>query len=67
MGKWMDGWETRRRRSPRLNENFDWCIIRLGFALIIHGGVVEATYLRGVKIYEQGQFAANAIGALLTR
>jgi len=29
-------------------------------------GVVEATYVRGVKIYEQGQFAANATGALLT-
>ena len=25
-GKWMDGWETRRRRS----EGHDWCIIRLG-------------------------------------
>ena len=25
-GKWMDGWETRRRRS----EGYDWCIIRLG-------------------------------------
>lgn len=25
-GKWMDGWETRRRRSP----GHDWCIIRFG-------------------------------------
>ena len=25
-GKWMDGWETRRRRSP----GHDWCLIRLG-------------------------------------
>ncbi len=25
-GKWMDGWETRRRRS----EGHDWCIVRLG-------------------------------------
>ena len=25
-GKWMDGWESRRRRTP----GFDWCIIRLG-------------------------------------
>jgi allantoicase len=25
-GKWMDGWETRRKRSP----GHDWCIIRLG-------------------------------------
>ena len=25
-GKWMDGWETRRRRTP----GFDWCLIKLG-------------------------------------
>jgi allantoicase len=25
-GKWMDGWETRRKRTP----GYDWCIIRLG-------------------------------------
>lgn len=29
-------------------------------------GVVEATYVRGVKVYGQGQLAANATGALLT-
>jgi allantoicase len=29
LGKWMDGWETRRRRSPRLDENYDWCLIQL--------------------------------------
>ncbi|MGI9570448.1 MAG: allantoicase, partial [Desulfobulbia bacterium] len=26
-GKWMDGWESRRRRSP----GHDWCIIKLGY------------------------------------
>ena len=25
-GKWMDGWETRRRRTP----GYDWCIVQLG-------------------------------------
>lgn len=30
-------------------------------------GVVEAAYLRGVKIYEQGSFAENATGRLLTK
>src|ERR1700679_1056268 len=25
-GKWMDGWETRRKRVP----GYDWCIIKLG-------------------------------------
>jgi allantoicase len=31
VGKWMDGWETRRSRSP----GFDWCIIRLGLPGIV--------------------------------
>ena len=30
-------------------------------------GVVEATYVRGTKVYERGQFAANATGTLLTK
>ena len=25
-GKWMDGWETRRRRAP----GHDWCVVELG-------------------------------------
>lgn len=47
LGKWMDGWETRRRRSPRLDETFDWCIIRLGLSGIIHGIVVDTSFFRG--------------------
>ncbi len=47
LGKWMDGWETRRRRSPRLDEAFDWCIIRLGLAGVIHGVVVDTAFFRG--------------------
>ncbi len=47
LGKWMDGWETRRRRSPRLDETFDWCIIRLGVAGIIRGVVVDTSFFRG--------------------
>lgn len=42
-GKWMDGWETRRRRTP----GFDWCIIRLGLPGIIRGVVVDTSYFRG--------------------
>ncbi|MBA2493401.1 MAG: allantoinase AllB [Acidobacteria bacterium] len=30
-------------------------------------GVVEATYLRGAKVFEQGRFAENAVGVLLTK
>ena len=25
-GKWMDGWESRRRRT----EGHDWCVVKLG-------------------------------------
>jgi allantoicase len=42
-GKWMDGWETRRRRTP----GHDWCIIRLGLPGIIRGAIVETSFFRG--------------------
>jgi allantoicase len=42
-GKWMDGWESRRRRTP----GFDWCIIRLGLPGIIRGVIVDTSFFRG--------------------
>ena len=42
-GKWMDGWESRRRRTP----GFDWCIIRLGLPGIVRGVVVDTSFFRG--------------------
>ena len=42
-GKWMDGWETRRRREP----GQDWCIVRLGLPGVIRGVDVDTTYFRG--------------------
>ena len=42
-GKWMDGWESRRRRTP----GFDWCIIRLGLPGLVRGVVVDTSYFRG--------------------
>jgi allantoicase len=42
-GKWMDGWETRRRRTP----GFDWCLIRLGLPGIVRGVVVDTSFFRG--------------------
>ena len=47
LGKWMDGWETQRRRSPRLDETFDWCVIRLGMPGEIKGVVVDTAFFRG--------------------
>src|SRR5918998_5182041 len=42
-GKWMDGWETRRRRTP----GYDWCIIRLGIPGLVRGVVVDTSFFRG--------------------
>lgn len=43
VGKWMDGWETRRRRQP----GHDWCLIRLGLPGIPRGLVVDTSFFRG--------------------
>jgi len=43
-GKWMDGWETRRRRDAG---DHDWCIVRLGMPGLIRGIVVDTAYFRG--------------------
>jgi allantoicase len=42
-GKWMDGWETRRRRTP----GHDWCLIRLGLPGILRGVMVDTSFFRG--------------------
>jgi allantoicase len=42
-GKWMDGWETRRRREP----GYDWCIVRLGAPGIVRGVDVDTTHFKG--------------------
>jgi allantoicase len=43
VGKWMDGWETRRRRTP----GYDSCIVKLGLPGVIHGVVVDTTNFKG--------------------
>ena len=42
-GKWMDGWETRRRREP----GHDECVIRLGATGRVREVVVDTSYVRG--------------------
>lgn len=42
-GKWMDGWETRRRRTP----GFDWVIVRLGAPGIVRGIVIDTSFFTG--------------------
>lgn len=42
-GKWMDGWESRRKRTA----GHDFAIIRLGARGVVHGVVVDTSYFRG--------------------
>ncbi len=42
-GKWMDGWESQRRRT----EGDDFAIIRLGLPGQIHGALVDTTHFKG--------------------
>ena len=58
-GKWMDGWETRRRRTP----GHDWAIIRLGLPGIIHGVVVDTSFFTGNYPEEASIEAATVDGS----
>ncbi len=42
-GKWMDGWESRRRRGP----GHDWCIVRLARPGRIHGVDLDTSHFTG--------------------
>jgi allantoicase len=42
-GKWMDGWESRRRRTP----GHDSCIVRIGLPGIPRSVVVDTRFFRG--------------------
>ncbi len=42
-GKWMDGWESRRKREP----GHDWCIIRLGLPGVVQGVDIDTNHFLG--------------------
>jgi allantoicase len=42
-GKWMDGWETRRRRES----GHDWCVLRLGLRGVVRGIDVDTSFFTG--------------------
>ncbi|MCR4294406.1 MAG: allantoicase [Elusimicrobia bacterium] len=42
-GKWMDGWESRRRRTP----GYDWCIVNLGLRGLIKGVNIDTSFFTG--------------------
>jgi allantoicase len=42
-GKWMDGWESRRKRVP----GHDFAIVRLGLRGVVRSVVVDTSFFRG--------------------
>ncbi|HIA36143.1 MAG TPA: allantoicase [Flavobacteriales bacterium] len=42
-GKWMDGWESRRKRTP----GNDWCILQLGVSGKIEGVDIDTNFFLG--------------------
>ena len=42
-GKWMDGWESRRRRTP----GHDFCIVRLGVPGVLRGVDIDTRHFTG--------------------
>jgi allantoicase len=42
-GKWMDGWESRRRRTP----GHDWCVVQLGLRGIIIQVDIDTNHFLG--------------------
>jgi len=56
-GKWMDGWETRRRRTP----GHDWAIVRLGAPGIVRGVVIDTSFYTG-NYPEHASVEACALG-----
>ena len=42
-GKWMDGWETRRRRQG----GHDWCVVKLGVVVCARGADLDTTHFTG--------------------
>ena len=42
-GKWMDGWESRRKRV----EGYDYCIVRLGIPGVIRGLDIDTSFFTG--------------------
>jgi allantoicase len=43
VGEWMDGWVTRRRRTP----GHDWCVVALGIPGIVETVVIDTAHFNG--------------------
>jgi allantoicase len=56
-GKWMDGWETRRRREP----GHDWCVIAMGIPGRIRSVTVDTSHFTG-NYPEQFSLEVSGVG-----
>jgi allantoicase len=57
-GKWMDGWESRRRRTP----GHDWCVIALGMRGVVRGVNVDTRHFTGNHPAQASLEAIDATG-----
>lgn len=66
-GKWMDGWESRRRRT----EGHDWSIIQLGLPGLIRAIEVDTAFFTGnyspkISIFAAGKTNEAVVTELLS-
>lgn len=54
-GKWMDGWETRRKRTA----GHDWCIIQLGTPGVLRGFEADTAFFTGNNVPAMDILACN--------
>lgn len=57
-GKWMDGWETRRRREP----GYDWCVLALGVSGLVERVTIDTAFFTG-NYPEQFSLEACGVGS----
>ena len=56
-GKWMDGWESRRKR----NGDFDCCIVQFGVSGIIKAVDVDTRHFTGNYPAQASLYACNSV------
>ena len=60
-GKWMDGWETRRKRGP----GHDWCVIELGRRGVVRGVDIDTSFFTG-NFPEKASIEACDVTSMVT-
>ena len=61
-GKWMDGWETRRKRGP----GHDWCLVELAERGVVRGVDIDTSFFTG-NFPEKASIDACDVTAAVTR